>query len=132
MPALPGNHPAQWLRANLNFFARPGTAPPAITGALAHSLGLFSDYTALGRARSGGGNFETLDLFLDLVDEIGRAGAVHDAMIEGQRKRDHFRCLLLSFRRRKFVVRGADEQACRLMAAPRSAPRLAHRTRRDC
>ena len=55
-------------------------------------------------------NRKTLDQFLDLVDETGRAGAVHDAVIEGQRKRNHFRGSALFFPSgEQFVVRGADE-----------------------
>jgi hypothetical protein len=35
------------------------------------------------------GDFESFDLFLDLVGEAGRADAVDDAMIERERKCDH-------------------------------------------
>ena len=35
------------------------------------------------------GDFEFFDLFLNLVSETGRADAVHDAMVERERKRDH-------------------------------------------
>jgi hypothetical protein len=30
------------------------------------------------------GDFKPFDLFLDLVSEAGRAGAIHNAMIEGE------------------------------------------------
>ena len=35
-----------------------------------------------------GRDFESFDLFLDLVSEAGRANAVYDAMVESERKRD--------------------------------------------
>ena len=35
------------------------------------------------------GDSKSFDLFLDLVSEAGRADAVHDAMVERERKRDH-------------------------------------------
>jgi hypothetical protein len=34
-------------------------------------------------------DFESFDLFLDLVSEAGRAGTVDDAVIKRERKRDH-------------------------------------------
>jgi len=43
------------------------------------------------------GDFKSFDLFLDLVSEAGRADAVHDAMVEGERKRDHLGGFIFAF-----------------------------------
>ena len=63
----------------------------------------------LGNARAAW-NLEPLDLFLDVVYEVRRTGAVHDAMIEGQREGDHFRGFALRAVRDHLVMRGADEE----------------------
>ena len=81
--------------------------------------------------RRGSGDREPFDQLLDLVDEIGRAGAVHDAVIEGQRKRDHFHGLRF-FPLGESSCGRSRRKACRPTAARRSgaaartpkAPRL--------
>jgi hypothetical protein len=42
-------------------------------------------------------DFEFFDLFLDLVCERGRAGAIYDTVIECQREGDDFSTLVLVF-----------------------------------
>ena len=43
------------------------------------------------------GDSKSFDLFLDLVSEAGRADAVHDAMVERKRKRDHLSGFIFVF-----------------------------------
>jgi len=43
------------------------------------------------------GDSKSFDLFLDLGSEAGRADAVHDAMVERKRKRDHLSGFIFVF-----------------------------------
>jgi hypothetical protein len=56
------------------------------------------------------GDFESFDLFLDLVSEAGRADTVDDAMIERERKRDHLGRFIFVIVWNQFAVRGTDEK----------------------
>ena len=55
-------------------------------------------------------DFESFDLFLDLISEAGRADAVYDAMVEGERKRDHLGGFIFVIVWNEFAVRGTDEK----------------------
>ena len=50
-----------------------------------------------GRACFGCGDFESFDLFLDLVSEAGCSGAVYNAMIERERKCDDLGGFVFAF-----------------------------------
>ena len=56
------------------------------------------------------GDFESFDLFLDLVSEAGRADAVDNAMIERKRKRDDLVGFIFIFVWNQFAVRATDKK----------------------
>jgi hypothetical protein len=86
-----------------NYYARHNSCPGEMPGQAwmisadrasnfkVHVMKFKQNLQTLSRGRAGfcGGDFKSFDLFLDLVSEAGRADAVHDAMVERERKRDH-------------------------------------------
>ena len=86
-----------------NYYARHNSCPREMPGQAwmisadrasnfkVHVMKFKQNLQTLSRDRAGfcGGDFKSFDLFLDLVSEAGRADAVHDAMVERERKRDH-------------------------------------------
>jgi hypothetical protein len=56
-----------------------------------------------------GGDFKTFDQFLDLVNEVGGAGAVNYAVIEGEREGNNFGGFVFFAVRNQFAMSGAYE-----------------------
>jgi hypothetical protein len=86
-----------------NYYARHNSCPGEMPGQAwmisadrasnfkVHVMKFKQNLQTLSRDRADfcGGDFKSFDLFLDLVSEAGRSDAVHDAMVERERKRDH-------------------------------------------
>ena len=60
--------------------------------------------------RDVGRDRKVFDLIFDIPNESGRAGAVHYAMIEGQRKGNYFGGFVFVAVRNNFLMRGSNEQ----------------------